>query len=837
LLLRKVITISKSQRISSIADFISARYGKSTFLGGLVAFITVVGIIPYISLQLKAVSFSFNILVNEGALGDAIPPPDAFYVDTAFYAAVVLAVFTIFFGARHLEANERHQGLVAAIAFESLVKLIAFLAVGIFVTFGVYNGPGDLFTQAAQRPELTALFQPDEELLGSWNWFFLILISMFAVFLLPRQFHVAVVENENTHHLRRAIWLFPFYLLIINLFVLPIAFGGYMHFGESGLSGDTYVLDLPLAYGHSSLALLVFIGGVSAATGMVIVATTALGIMVSNNLLVPFLLRTSVVRETYVDDIFSRLIGLRRISVVMILLISYGYFRLVGENYSLVSIGLVSFVAVAQFAPAMLGGLYWKGANRNGAILGLLAGFMLWGFTLPFPSLAESGFISDRFLQEGYLGLSFLKPYSLFGMEGLSKIAHSAFWSLLFNSLFYLLGSLYSRASALEHAQASLFVDIYKYSESESERQVWKGKAFMQDIRLLLGRFLGKGRSEKLLATYARRHKMDLDSLVEADAELVNYAEKVLAGAIGTASARLLISSVVKEEPLGIREVMSMLDETQQLMRYSKALEKKSKELEIASRELKAANAQLQEMDRLKDEFLTTVTHELRTPMTSIRALSNIIHDKEDLPAEQRREFIKTIIQESERITRLINQVLDLEKMESGHAHWEMEMVDMSEIISQSLKGFGGLAAERQVRLLTHIPEEVPLIYGDHDRLVQVMINLVGNALKFCDASSGEVKVSLESRNDQLLIQVSDNGVGIPPEEQPYIFNKFTQFTDHKSGRPQGSGLGLSITWRIVVHHGGAIKVESEVGQGATFLVSLPLHRHLNQQNTLLNKK
>ncbi|MEM6262419.1 MAG: sensor histidine kinase [Bacteroidota bacterium] len=824
IILRKFIAISKSQRITSIADFISSRYGKSVFLGALVTIISVFGVIPYIALQLKAISLSFNIMMEQMTeLETSFSSGVDFYQDTAFYITIILAWFTILFGARHLEATEQHEGLVAAVAFESLVKLVAFLAVGIFVTFFLYNGPSDLFLKAASRPELSRLFTIDSLGGGSTNWFFLTMISMSAVIFLPRQFHISVVENVDIRHLNKAIWLFPLYMFIINLFVLPIAVGGGLEFEGMGIEADTYVLALPLDANQGWLAMLVFLGGLSAATSMVIVATIALSIMISNNLVVPFLLRTSIVRENFVQDISSRLIGIRRLSITIVLLLAYSYFRSIGQNYSLVSIGLISFVAVAQFAPAAILGVFWRGGTKAGAITALLTGFLMWGYTLPLPSLAEVGILNDDFIEHGLFGIEALKPYQFMGVTSLDRISHAAFWSLLLNLTAYLVVSLLTKQSALEHAQSSLFVNISRYVEDQSESRVWRGKAYLHDIQLLLNRFLGKSRADKLLRSYARRHKIDLEKLIEADAALVNYAERLLAGAIGAASSRLLIASVVKEEPLSIKEVMTVLDETQQLVRYSRAIEKKSQELERTSRELQSANLRLKEMDRLKDDFITTVTHELRTPMTSIKALSSILYENEEMDVAKRREFLQIITQECERITRLINQVLDLEKMESGHAEWKMASLDLAHVVEHSIKGLKQLCNERGIQVVKLVEPQLPTLMGDKDRLMQVVVNLLSNAIKFCPSENGVIMVSLRKSGEYIVLKVKDNGVGISPEEQTYIFNKFTQFNDYKSGRPQGSGLGLSISWRIVVHHGGTIRVESEKGRGATFIVSLPI--------------
>src|SRR5689334_2524844 len=378
--LRKMIRVSKVNRITTLADFIASRYGKSALLGGLVTVIAVVGILPYISLQLKAVSTSFSILVQypEIALPGQSGAP-SMREDTALWVALILAAFTIVFGTRHLDAAEHHPGMVAAIAFESLVKLLAFLAVGVFVTFGMFNGFGDLFARAAAEPRLAAMLTPLESIAGGYaGWVWLTILSMMAIMFLPRQFQVTVVENLDERHLNKAIWLFPLYMLAINVFVLPIAFGGLLRFPEGSVDADTFVLTLPMAEKREWLALLVFIGGLSAATGMVIVETIALSTMVCNDLVMPVLLRMRRLRLNQRADLTRLLLGIRRGAIVLILLLGYLYFKLAGEAYALVSIGLISFAAVAQFAPVVLGGIFWKGGTRAGALAGLGAGFALW---------------------------------------------------------------------------------------------------------------------------------------------------------------------------------------------------------------------------------------------------------------------------------------------------------------------------------------------------------------------------------------------------------------------------------------------------------------------------
>jgi len=813
--LRKIVRISKIHRITSIADFIASRYGKSGALATLVTIIAVMGIIPYIALQLKAISMSYNI-INQFPL---IVMPRYFadipvLQDTAFYVALLLALFAILFGTRHLDATERHEGLVAAIAFESLVKLVAFLAAGLFVTYGIFQGFGDVFTKAAAIPRLQELFIFESRGGEYFSWCIDIILSMVVLICLPRQFQVMVVENVNENHLQKAVWLFPLYLLAINLFVLPIAFGGAVYF-TVGVDADTFVLTLPIARQQEMLSLLVFIGGMSAATSMVIVETVALSTMICNDLVMPVLLRLPFVRSSRSQDLSTAVLNIRRGSIALVVLSAYAYFRFVGEAYALVSIGLISFVAVAQFAPALLGGIFWKQGTRDGAISGLAAGFAVWSYTLVLPSLVEAGLLDEGLITRGLLQIAALRPYQLFGLEGLDPIAHAVFWSLLMNGSFYVGVSLFSHKTALELTQAALFVEVFTYPAKAEESSLWRGTALVTDLRILLERFLGNPRTEEALNTFASKRKIRWGPLSKADPALVTYAETLLAGAIGSASARVMVASVVKEEPLGLDEVMHILDETRQVIAYSR-------ELERTTAELKSANDRLKQLDRLKNEFISTVTHELRTPLTAVRSVAEILHANPRLPPDQHRNLTDVIVRESERLTRLINQVLDFQKLETGKMTWQLLPVDIREICREALASVRPLMEERNIRATLDLPEQLPPISGDHDRLLQAMLNLLSNAVKFCDSRGGQVEIQVSRRPDHLQVAVRDNGAGIRPEDLEVIFEEFRQGRHDSRGRPPGSGLGLSITRRIVEFHGGRIWAESQPGRGSTFSFTLP---------------
>ncbi|GAA3972615.1 ATP-binding protein [Hymenobacter antarcticus] len=836
LVLRKIIRVCRQQRLTSIADFISARYGKSAALGALVTAVCVLGIVPYIALQIKAIAASFVTLTGSGA---GVGGPAA---TTALYTTAALAVFTILFGVRSVEATERHEGIVLAVAVESVLKLVAFLAVGLFVTYGLFDGFADVFDQAAAVPALRKLFTLSGAGTSGGTWFTLLLLSMSAVLLLPRQFQVAVVENVDESHLRKAMWLFPLYLIIINLFVLPIAFGGMLRLGTSGIDADTFVLALPLAAGHSWLALLTYLGGLSAASSMIIVETIALSVMMSNHLLMPVLVRVPAAQPALQTRWFAYLgrvaLESRRLAVVLVLLLAYAYYTVVGKQLPLVNTGLVSFAAVAQFVPAVLGGLYWKGGTRRGATVGLLAGFAVWFFTLVLPTLVGPGQLPTSIMTDGVGGIAGLRPFALFGLEGLDYLSHGLFWSWFFNIGLYVGLSLAWPPTALELRQADVFVDVFTRRSLAEEVAGWQGRTPFPDVRGLLIGFLGKKRTNQALRTFATRFPdamppaqeeeftqlLNHSVTVPADPRLLTYAEKLLAGSLGPASARLLVASVAGAEQISYDSVVGILKESQQLLEANRQLQKQSRQLQRLTEELRAAYDQLQALDQRKDEFLYTVTHELRTPLTSIRALAEILADNPDLEAEEQQRFQLTIGREAERLTRLISLVLDLEKFESGQATLERTPVPIAELVAEALEAVGQLLRDKHIALHVDVPADLPVLFADRDRLMQVLVNLLSNAVKACqDNGQGRISVLAWPAADMVLLCVEDNGRGISPAAHHLIFDKFYQAHNQTTRKPEGTGLGLAITRKIVELHHGRIWVESAPDQGARFFIELPL--------------
>ncbi|MCW9046197.1 MAG: ATP-binding protein, partial [Alphaproteobacteria bacterium] len=608
------------------------------------------------------------------------------------------------------------------------------------------------------------------------------------------------------------------------LFVLPIAVGGKMTFAGTSADADMFVLTVPIFHDQGALALFVFIGGLSAASSMVIVAAIALSTMVCNNIVMPILLRMHWTGGEERRDLSGLLLLIRRASIVVILFLGYGYFRIASESHSLVTIGLVSFSAAAQFAPAIFIGIFWKGASRNGALVGLLLGFLIWVYTLLLPSFAQSGWLPISFIENGPYGIAFLKPYALFGLEGLDRLTHALLWSMFFNIGGFIVISLRSQQGAMERIQGTLFVDVFLHTEEQKESgsRYWSGSATITDLQELVGRFVGDRRAAQAFHRFAQENNIQLNKTTIADSALLDHAETLLAGAIGSATARVMIGSVVKGEIVGLDDVYQILDETSQVIEYSRQLETKSKELEDTTKQLQTANERLKELDELKDDLLSTISHELRTPLTSIRAFSEILSDNPEVLEEERKRFLGVIIKESQRLTRLIDQILDLAKMEAGRMDWSMGKVELVEAVEQALAAMDGLVKEKNVELTLTIPSGVPPVMADRDQLVQVVINLVSNAIKFCKHPGGKVEVSAVIRENDVMVSVSDNGAGILPENQNRIFEKFHQTNQISDQMPRGTGLGLAICREIITFFGGKIWVKTAKEKGACFLFTVP---------------
>jgi Na+/proline symporter/nitrogen-specific signal transduction histidine kinase len=806
-LLRKMVHIGRSQRLTSIADLISSRYGKSNALGVLVTLLAVVGTTPYIALQLQSVTLSFAVFADARAQGTPEMWAFANVNRTAFIVALGLAVFTLVFGTRNLDANERHSGIVTAIAVEAVVKLVALLAVGAFVVWSVAGGPREIFDM------IEASTIARWEVQGS-RWVTLTFVSAAAFLCLPRMFQVLVVENSDERQLATASWAFPLYLAAMSLFVIPIAVVGLARLPE-GANPDLFVLTVPLEFGREGLAMLSFLGGFSSATSMVIVAALALATMVSNHIVVPLWLHVAKGGATMSGDVRSLVLRARRVSIVALVLLGYFYYRLSGGGTALAAIGLISFVGVAQILPALIGALFWRGATRVGALAGLAVGFALWLYTLFLPSFGPGALLPLSVLAEGPWGLSWLRPQALFGIVGMDPVVHAVFWSMTLNVLAFACGSLLSFPGPVERLQGAEFVNVFRTGTGTRN---WSGQvAEAEDLLVMAQRILGPGEAQALFqAEAARQGKQGF--LPDTTPDFLERLERELAGSVGAATAHAMVGQITGGAAVSVEELMRVADETAQIMEYSAQLEAKSEELSRTARQLREANAKLTQLSIQKDAFLSQISHELRTPMTSIRAFSEILRDGGALGAAERQRYSGVIHDEALRLTRLLDDLLDLSVLENGQVTLNRAEVWLEALLDRAVAaarpGEGGLEIARN-----RAAERLRL-HTDADRLSQVFINLISNAQKYCDAAAPRLRIAVQAGEGAVSVDFIDNGAGVPREAQAVIFEKFSRLSD--SGAAGGAGLGLAICREIMERLGGQVTYLPGQG-GAAFRVTLPL--------------
>ena len=611
-LLKKIVRVSKENNITSIADFISSRYGKSQWLGALITIIAILGIMPYMALQLKAVSTSFSIITGQhdffGSNGNSMIPS----TKPGLMAAIILSIFSICFGARRLISSERHEGLVAAIAIESIVKLIAITSVGIYVTYYLFDGFADIFSRLLKQSPV--LFERLTTIGGHegafTSWFTILWLSMGAIMLLPRQFQILVIENSNEEHIKEAMWLFPAYMFLINLFVIPIAMGGILNTGSSS-GADYFVLTLPLASGNRSLALFAFLGGFSAAAGMVMVESVAISTMFLNHLVMPV-----IVRLTPRSWFSLLLINLKRFGIVLVIFLGYLYYHIVGETFMLVNMGLISFAAAAQFGPALIGGLYWRRGNKAGAITGIVLGFTIWFYTLMVPSFVKSGWWQSSILETGPWGIELLKPTALFGLDGFDIWANALFWSMLFNIGGYLACSIILPQGEKEKELVGRFVDVFKKSKDAPD---WEPKRLSKPVTImqfvnLMAKFIGESQAHAAITEYLGNKEIDETGGVSEFElpQLKRFIEKTLAGSLGGAAAGAIVESYLSDLGSKMESVYDIFSTVRlELSESREALSVRLRASEIMNRTL--------DLQIIMDDLLELIRKEFRFDLAVIR--------------------------------------------------------------------------------------------------------------------------------------------------------------------------------------------------------------------------
>lgn len=834
--LRKLVRIKTTHHITSIADFISARYNKSQSLAALATIIALVGTMPYIALQFKAVISTFAIITSpEGIATSWI----ARHVGPVVMG--LMALFTIIVGIRRLDPTERHPGLIMAVAVECMVKLIAFLAAGIFVTYFMFDGFSDIFQKMSeQSPELLASMWSGHQASPSL-WATYLLLAMSAIMFLPRQFHVAVVENSDEKHIGTAMWLFPLYMLLINVFVLPIAMAGLIK-GYSTSEADTFVLGLPLHAGQKWLSLLVFLGGGSAATGMILISSITVATMATNHLLLPvvgWIEPLSFLRR--------QLLKCRWVAVAGVILIGYWFEREVGESYMLVNIGIISFAAALQFAPPILGGIFWRRGSEAGALMGLGSGFVVWIYTLLLPAFMRSGWISDTLLNEGPLGVGWLKPEGLFGLHELDPITHTVFWSMVFNVSFYVVGSLLCRQSEEEQSLAEAFVGSLKTGPElirSSQRESYIDCApKRENVENLLVQYFSKtdalAMTERCLQAAGIPDRQRI-SIVEL-ARLHSEVEKLLAGSIGTAAAHKALtqaaiftdaeardlSEVYAEILAGLKlspkELERKIDYYQErealLTDYASELEEKVKE---RTKDLEAAQREIIKNERLSvlGQLTAIVSHELRNPLGVIRSSAFYLSTKADPADDKIAKHLYRIEEQVGLCDSIIGELLEYTRGRRfaavrGHLNpWVEEVLDQ-------------MALPSHLQLSRNLAANLPSFNFDKEKIRRVLINLVENAIQAVNAREAEAaqkarfyrpEIVLTTRRSDggISIQIEDNGLGMDSATAERAFEPL--FTT----RARGTGLGLAIVRKIVEEHGGSVTLRSEQGSGTTVTVVIP---------------
>lgn len=801
-LLRKLIRIGRTQKITSIADLISSRYGKSSLLAAGVTILAVIGTTPYIALQLQSVTLSFSVFA---AQSDGLAGQDQARV--ALWLSLGLALFTVLFGTRNLDAKERHDGVVMAIAVEAVVKLVALLSVGIFVVWGVSGGLTD------------ALNQIDASEFGEWHtdrsrWAGLIFLSAAAFLCLPRTFQVLVVENDDESHLRTASWAFPLYLCLISLFVVPIAVVG-LDIMPEGSNPDLFVLTVPLALGEDGLAMLSFLGGFSSATSMVIVAAIALSTMVSNHIVMPIWLQLRPSGASVSGDVRAAVLTARRVSIVGVVMLGYLYFRLSSGGEALASIGLVAFCGLAQVLPAMLGGMFWRGATRMGAFAGLTAGFAIWLYTLYLPSFGVGTILPVSIVENGLFGMAWLKPDALFGISGMDQLMHALLWSMLLNVVAFVGVSLVTFPSPLERLQAAQFVNIFEHS---TNARSWSGgTAQTEDLMVMAQRILGAGEAQALFLRHARRQGAR-GNLPAPTPDFLEALERELGSSVGAATAHAMVGQITGGMAISVEDLMAVADETAQMLEYSARLKEQSEELSRTALELRNANQKLTRLSIQKEAFLSQISHELRTPMTSIRAFSEILRDTDQMSPDEQSRYASIIHDEAQRLTRLLDDLLDLSVVENGQVNLNLRDGTLRDALDRAVSAAAIGDDGVQLMIERDTSREDIVLHTDLDRLSQVFINLIANARKYCDSKTPRLVIRVMKETDRVVIDFQDNGSGIAPDAVDMIFEKFARVSDQKAG---GAGLGLAICRQVMTRLGGSVDY-IPASRGANFRVVLP---------------
>ena len=838
IVLRRLVRLKNAYRLTSIADFLSVRYGKSRGVALLATAICLPIMVPYAGLHLKAIFSAFALLALPGSQNKRM---------TEIVVVGSLILFTLVLGARRLDPTEQHPGMIMAVAGEAIIKLAAFLAGALFIVF--FLAPGGFMGLFGKLSEIS-LPRLDSSYYCEWAANFVLGFS--AILLLPRQFHVAVVENSNERHIKTAMWLVPLYACALTLFAFPVALVGLLR-GYPISQAETFLLRMPLDAGQPWLTLLIFIGGISAGVGMISIIAMTLSTMVTNHVVLPI-----VGLNPRWGFLKKHLLKIRWLAIASLILLGYAFEEFLGPHQMLVEIGVLAFLAAFQFVPAAFGGLFWSKGCKVGAILGMLGGETIWFYTALLPAMVKTGWLSQSLLEKGPWGIDLLRPEHLFGMMGLEHVSHTVFWSFVVNAGFYFIGSLLFKARREEEASTADFLQAMKGAPPapltlEATLPLLEKRSLIEELfRQFLPPEEAVAKTKECLANSGVREKEKI-SIVELS-ELRREVEKSLAGSIGTAEAHKALGesglfspqetralaetygeilALLKIPPEELRQKIDYYREREALLRnYTAELERGISE---RTAELKKANeekvrlqqeqiAALKQADVLKDQFLSILSHELRTPINVVTGFGSILDDELAGPLnEKQHDFLQKMLGSADSLLLLINDLLDMSRIQVGKFSLSPHPMDFSEVAEGVIENLKPLAEKKEQKIINLVSADLPALMADDQRIAQVLNNLVGNAIKFTPRG-GEISLKARIEGNFLFCSVEDNGPGILPEDQQKLFTPFTQLDMSSTRRAGGTGLGLSIAKAIVSAHGGSIGVESEVGKGSKFWFTLPLN-------------
>ncbi|SQH75337.1 putative Fusion protein of Na-dependent permease domain and histidine kinase domain of two-component sensor [Shewanella benthica] len=850
-LMQRILLIKQIYRVTSIADFLSARFNRSVSLAGLAALVAMIGIVPYLALQLKAINTSIDLLLAVQTQAK---------LTIAWLVWLGVALFTIVFGIRHLDPTERHPGMMLALAVEGLVKLAAMLTVGVFVCFVMFDSPLDIFAQLQQQmPEAAAKMASKPAFV---TWFSYLLLAGTAFMLLPRQFHVLVVENPDANHVKKIQWWLPVYLFLMTLFVTPIAAAGLLLLGPE--TADSYMLSIPMLAGQELLTIFVFIGGFSASMAMLMVSGMTLSTMFSNHLVLPFIQRFRP------DSRFKKyLLQSRWLAVFIVLGAGQIFYLYLGESYMLVNMGMISFCAVLQFLPLVIAGLYWPQVTSKGAFAGLCAGFGIWAYCLILPAIMKSGWINADILLTGPFGIAWLHPEHLLGSE-MDKISHGAFWSMAANISALVLGSLYSKMSGEEKRYNAEFMDVMAERVAEDEAIM---DTLPRDIDIepklkllkgIFGQYLTPEHAENKLAACLTEADLNEVSLINVQelANLERTTERQLSGITGAAVAHMVVTqstlyseseirtleryygqllAELKISPAQLRQQLNYSKEKELLAkRYSEQMEgivdERTRELQETLDKLKRAQAHLIETEKQASlgKMVAGIAHEINTPIGVCVTAASHLHDEVvalkkmfaagDLSEEEFQHFMQTcteamdiILKNNARASKLIQSFKRVAVDQSSEQIREFGLKEYLEEILMSLRP-----------ALKKVPHEVKVICSNKltcntypGGLSQVITNLIMNSLlhAFKPEQVGKVTIEISASEGQILMNYSDDGIGLDEDGEKNLFDPFYT-TKRNQG---GSGLGTHLVYNLVTQKlKGEIDVETSPGKGLCYHIRFP---------------